>query len=205
MTDRSKRMGELACYIERHADQKLHLRELAARAGMSPAGFRRGFIAAVGVSSMEYRRAARINRLKSRLASRDDLAGAVYEAGFGSVSHVYESLDWSFGMTPAAYLQRGRGEDIRFAVRETRPGALIMAATSGACAMLTSGIRSRRSKPACTGSFPKPRSSARSQRAPRHWMPGFRRWAYISTKVDRGRICRCMCSVLRFRSASGDF
>jgi len=134
MTDRSKRMGELACYIERHADQKLPLRELAAYAGMSLAVFRRGFIAAVGVSPMEYQRAARINGLKSRLAARDDIAGAVYEAGFGSVSRVYETLDWSFGMTPAAYRKRGRGEDIRFAVRETRLGALIMAATSrGVC------------------------------------------------------------------------
>ena len=134
MTNRSKRMGELACYIERHADQKLPLRELAARAGMSLAGFRRGFIAAVGVSPMEYQRAARINGLKARLAARDDISGAIFEAGVGSVSRVYENLDWSFGMTPAAYRRRGRGEDIRFAVRETRLGALIMAATSrGVC------------------------------------------------------------------------
>jgi len=127
-------MGELACYIERHADQKLPLRELAAHAGMSPAGFRRRFIAAVGVSPMEYQRAIRINGMKWRLAASDDISGAVFEAGFGSVSRVYETLDWSFGMTPAAYRKRGRGEDIRFAVRETRLGALIMAATSrGVC------------------------------------------------------------------------
>ena len=134
MTDRSKRMGELACYIERHADQKLPLRELSARAGMSPAGFRRRFIEAVGVSPMEYQRAIRINGMKSRLAASDDISGAIFEAGFGSVSRVYENLDWSFGMTPAAYRNRGRGEDIRFAVRKTRLGVLIMAATSrGVC------------------------------------------------------------------------
>ena len=134
MTDRSKSMGELACYIEQYADTKLTLRDLAERAGMTPTGLRRRFIEVIGVSPMEYQRAARITGLKNRLAARDDIAGAVYEAGFGSVSRVYETLDWSFGMTPAAYRRCGRGEDIRFAVRETRLGALIMAATSrGVC------------------------------------------------------------------------
>ena len=134
MTDRSKSMGELAHYIEQHAEAKLTLRDLAAQACMSPAGFRRRFIQVVGVSPMEYQRATRIKALKGSLAARDDIAGAVYEAGFGSVSRVYETLDWSLGMTPAAYRQRGRGEDIRFAVRATRLGALIMAATSrGVC------------------------------------------------------------------------
>ena len=134
MAERSTSMGELARYIERHADQKLPLDELAARAGMGPAALRRRFSEVIGTSPMEYQRAARIKGLKDRLASDEEISGAVYEAGFGSVSRVYETLDWSFGMTPAAYRRRGRGEDIRFAVRETRLGTLIMAATArGVC------------------------------------------------------------------------
>ncbi len=134
MTDRSKRMGEMAGYIERHAETKLPLRDLSARAGMSPAGLRRSFIEVIGVSPMDYQRAARIRKLKACLTMNDDISGAIFEAGFGSVSRVYETVDWSFGMTPEAYRRRGRGEDIRFAVRETQLGALIMAATSrGVC------------------------------------------------------------------------
>ena len=205
MTDRSKRMGELACYIERHADQKLPLRELSARAGMSPAGFRRRFIAAVGVSPMEYQRAARINGLKSRLAARDDIAGAVYEAGFGSVSRVYETLDWSFGMTPAAYRKRGRGEDIRFAVRETRLGALIMAATSRGVCHVHFEIRPTRWKSGCARSFPRPRSRAREPSMIQRLARGCRRWVHISTKAGPGRICRYTFSALRFRSVPGAF
>jgi len=134
MTDRSKRMGELAGYIERHAETKLTLRDLAMHARMSPAGLRRSFIEVIGVSPLDYQRAARIRKLKACLTANDDISGAIFQAGFGSVSRVYETLDWSFGMTPAAYRRRGRGENIHFAVRETRLGALIMAATSrGVC------------------------------------------------------------------------
>jgi len=134
MIEQSSRMSELARYIEQHAERKLTLDELAARAGMSPASLQRSFSEIVGVSPMEYQRAARMKGLKRRLAESDDISGAVFEAGFGSVSRVYETLDWSFGMTPAAYRRRGRGEDIRFAVRTTALGPLIMAATArGVC------------------------------------------------------------------------
>jgi len=131
---KSSRMSELARYIEQHAERKLKLDELAARAGMSPARLQRSFSEIVGVSPLEYQRAARMKGLKRRLAESDDISGAVFEAGFGSVSRVYETLDRSFGMTPAAYRRRGRGEDIRFAVRTTALGPLIMAATArGVC------------------------------------------------------------------------
>lgn len=134
MTDRSTTMGRIAAYIESHADRPMPLRELARRHGLSPSVLRRRFTDSVGVSPHQYQRAVRLDRLRGGLRRGDSIAGAIYEAGFGSVSRVYEHADRDLGMTPARYRARGFGLDIEYAIGRTRLGLVIMAATDrGVC------------------------------------------------------------------------
>src|SRR5947209_12485642 len=59
-----KRIGR---YIEEHADERLTLEDLAARAGLSPSHFQRKFKAAFGLSPFEYAEVCRTRRLKNEL------------------------------------------------------------------------------------------------------------------------------------------
>ncbi len=134
MSRDSGQLVEIAKYIETHADQKLTLTNLAQRFDLSPSHFQRRFKAAFGVSPKAYQDAARLKTLKQRLKAGDDIAGSIFEAGFGSTSRVYGEAARNVGMTPSAYRAGGEGETIFYASRKTSLGHLMMAATErGVC------------------------------------------------------------------------
>jgi AraC family transcriptional regulator of adaptative response/methylated-DNA-[protein]-cysteine methyltransferase len=127
-------MRAVADFIRTHADEKLPLSRLADEAGMSPFHLQRTFKAVLGVSPKEYQAAGRLTAFKRRLRGGDSVLGAAFETGYGSTSRVYEQVDGGLGMTPSAYRTGGAGERIRYAVRETALGPLMMAATErGVC------------------------------------------------------------------------
>ena len=128
-----KRIGR---YIEEHADERLTLDDLAARAGLSPSHLQRKFKAAFGLSPFEYAEACRTRRLKSELRQGDSVTGAIYEAGYGSSSRVYERSNESLGMTPSAYREGGKGTRIDYATASSPLGRVLVAATErGVCAI----------------------------------------------------------------------
>lgn len=120
--------------IEEQADRPLPLERLAAVAGVSPAYLQRRFKAALGVSPKDYQAGHRLRLFKAALRSGDSVLGAVFGAGYGSPSRVYEQLDDTLGMTPSVYRAGAVGETVSYAVRETVLGAVMMAATDrGIC------------------------------------------------------------------------
>jgi AraC family transcriptional regulator of adaptative response/methylated-DNA-[protein]-cysteine methyltransferase len=128
------RILQVAQTIEAQADEVLNLDTLAEQAAMSPFYLQRRFKAMFGVSPKELQNAVRIQRLKLSLKLGDDVAGAIYEAGYGSTSRVYEQVNKKLGMTPSAYRDGGKNEQIAFATRQTVHGLLLMAATArGVC------------------------------------------------------------------------
>lgn len=123
-----------ARYIEANSGERLSLSHLATRAGQSPSRFRRAFKAAFGVSPKAYQDAVRMRHFKAALKAGEDVTGAIYAAGFGSASRVYEPPARNIGMTPSAYRAGGAGERIAYASRSTPLGALLLAATErGVC------------------------------------------------------------------------
>ncbi len=127
-------MSELARFIAEHADEPLSLARLAERAGMSQFHLQRTFRSVIGATPKEFQTALRFQRLKSSLRCTDSVLDAVFRAGFGSTSRVYERLDDRLGMTPSAYRAGGHGERIVYAGRKTAIGWLLMAATDrGVC------------------------------------------------------------------------
>ncbi|HEV7491295.1 MAG TPA: methylated-DNA--[protein]-cysteine S-methyltransferase, partial [Rhodanobacteraceae bacterium] len=120
--------------IVRDADQPLSLKRLAAAVGVSPFHFQRSFKAIVGLTPKECQEAERVRRLKSGLKSASSVTSAIYDAGFGSSSRVYERVDTRLGMTPLQYRQGGRGLSISHATSKTPFGFLMIGATDrGIC------------------------------------------------------------------------
>jgi AraC family transcriptional regulator, regulatory protein of adaptative response / methylated-DNA-[protein]-cysteine methyltransferase len=125
-----------ACALLERTEETLSLGELAEEVGMSRSHFHRVFTKVVGLSPKEYADARRLERLQEELNEGRPITDAIFEAGYGSSSRVYESSYRNLGMTPAQYRQGGRGQEIRFATTETDLGVLVVAATEkGVCAI----------------------------------------------------------------------
>ncbi|MGH8114295.1 MAG: methylated-DNA--[protein]-cysteine S-methyltransferase [Rhodanobacteraceae bacterium] len=118
------------------AESAPSLPDLAGRVGLSPAWLQRSFRRRFGVSPAEYVRAHRFTRFKQALREGSDITDAVYAAGFGSGSRVYEHSDRLLGMPPARYREGGAGIAIRYTTVASPLGRVLVAATErGLCAV----------------------------------------------------------------------
>jgi AraC family transcriptional regulator, regulatory protein of adaptative response / methylated-DNA-[protein]-cysteine methyltransferase len=107
----------------------LTLRTLSSTAGMSAHQLERAFRSVMGISPRQYADARRMRRLKSRLRKGDDVTTALYDAGFGSSSRLYERAPAQLGMTPATYRQGGAGMKIHYTIVASPLGRLLVGAT----------------------------------------------------------------------------
>ncbi len=129
-----ERIQEVCRYIERHSDQPLTLDDLASLAAMSRFHFARSFKAVVGVTPKQYLAETRMKRLKGALQAAKPIDAAVYDAGYGSASRVYEQASTRLGMTPAQYRAAGAGVSISYASLDTPAGLMMIGATDrGIC------------------------------------------------------------------------
>jgi len=108
----------------------LTLRTLSSTAGMSAHQLERAFRSVMGISPRQYADARRMRRLKSRLRKGDDVTTALYDAGFGSSSRLYERAPAHLGMTPATYRQGGAGMKIHYTIVASPLGRLLVGATN---------------------------------------------------------------------------
>jgi AraC family transcriptional regulator of adaptative response/methylated-DNA-[protein]-cysteine methyltransferase len=131
---KAARIREVCRFIEARSDETLRLEDLAAQAGMSPSHFHRTFKSVVGLSPKQYVDEARLRKLKKGLKVSGDVVEAVYGAGYGSSSRVYERADTRLGMTPNQYRKGGRNVTITFSTIETPLGLIMIGATDrGLC------------------------------------------------------------------------
>jgi AraC family transcriptional regulator of adaptative response/methylated-DNA-[protein]-cysteine methyltransferase len=120
-------------------DGATDLTSLAIVAGLSPTHLQRAFRRRYGVSPAEYARARRFGQLREALREGAAVTDAVYEAGFGSGSRVYEESDRRLGMTPASYRAGGAGASIRYTTTNTPLGQLLVATTAKGICSVTLG------------------------------------------------------------------
>src|SRR4249919_1980904 len=97
----------------------LTLDQLGTAVGISPTHLQRRFRDAFGLSPAEYRAQKKLSKLKRELRGNGDVTRALYEAGYGSSSRVYEDGAARLGMPPGVYRRGGEGMDIRWAVIDT--------------------------------------------------------------------------------------
>ena len=126
-----------ACrYIETHLDGPLTLAAISRSVGTAPHPLRRAFQRVLGLTPRQYVEACRLRQVKERLRDGDNVTTALYAAGYGSSSRLYERAPTHLGMTPATYRRGGRGMRIRYTIVNSPLGRLLVGATDrGICAV----------------------------------------------------------------------
>lgn len=141
--DRATQWTIEACrHIEKHAEEPVRLAALASQLGASRFQLLRAFKKVAGVSPREYADAIRMNVFKRGLRVGRPVTRALYEAGFGSSSRLYERAPKQLGMTPSNYRKGGAGMAIDYAIVRCRLDSgnsdeswwmLVGATTRGVC------------------------------------------------------------------------
>jgi AraC family transcriptional regulator of adaptative response/methylated-DNA-[protein]-cysteine methyltransferase len=125
-----------ACRRIEEAGEPIPLGALAAPAGISAFHFHRVFRRIVGVTPKAYAGECRVRRFREELGRGIPVTRAMYDAGFGSSSRLYESTGDLLGMTPSRYRTGAAGVPIRYGLARTSLGWLLAAATDrGFCAI----------------------------------------------------------------------
>lgn len=126
----ARAVAQLCREIEQQPDETTKLSELAARTGTTPHRLHRLFRKLIGITPRQFADAMRLRRLKGRLQSGDDVTTALYDAGYGSASRLYERANAQLGMTPAIYKQGGKGMEITYTIENCPQGRVLVGATS---------------------------------------------------------------------------
>lgn len=115
------------------------LTDLAHAVGVSASHLQRSFSARFGLSPAAYLSQRKLGHLKSALREGEDVSAALYDAGYGSPSRVYEAGAAKLGMTPARYRAGGKGVAIRWSLIDTALGRALVAATERGICMVELG------------------------------------------------------------------
>jgi AraC family transcriptional regulator of adaptative response/methylated-DNA-[protein]-cysteine methyltransferase len=183
LSDPAAEIRELCRYIDEHCEERLDLAALAARAGVSRFHLQRTFKAAVGLTPRQYVETQRVGKLKKELRDGKDVTAAVYEAGFGSASRVYERADTRLGMTPKQYRRGGDGVAITYATEESPVGLVMMGATDRGLCFVEFGESEEALMAALRREYP-----AATLEAMRHPAPaGFSQWMESLRGLLRGK------------------
>ncbi len=127
---------EICRFIEQHLDEPVTLGRLAKVFHQSPFHLQRRFKAALEVTPREYAETCRLRQLKRNLQAGDNVTRAMYDAGYGSSSRLYEKTASQLGMTPDKYRRGAVAASIRYACADSPLGRILIAATDrGVCAI----------------------------------------------------------------------
>lgn len=103
---------------------------VARQMGLTPFRLQRIFRRLVGITPGAYAQSVRFRRLKKQLREDNDVTTALYEAGYGSSSRLYEHSNDRLGMTPAAYRRGGQGMEIHYTTASSDLGRVLLAGTT---------------------------------------------------------------------------
>ena len=127
---------EICRYIEQHLDEPVTLEQLGKTFRQSPFHLQRRFKAALGITPREYADSCRLRLLKRNLQAGDNVTRAMYDAGYGSSSRLYEKTAAQLGMTPDKYRRGAIADSIRYTCADSPLGRMLIAATDkGICAI----------------------------------------------------------------------
>jgi AraC family transcriptional regulator of adaptative response/methylated-DNA-[protein]-cysteine methyltransferase len=137
MTDPQVEMVRRAClYIENHVGESPTLEDLSSHTGVSPYHLQRVFKRIAGITPRQYAEAMRLDQFKTGVKKGATVTGAMYEAGYGSSSRLYERAPSRLGMTPADYRRGGKGVRINYTIAACSLGRLLVAGTEkGVCSV----------------------------------------------------------------------
>ena len=142
-SEQYEHQAELVAQVCRYL-QEIHpatasLQALGDRFYISPYHLQRTFKRATGVSPREYAENLRLKDFKANLQNGARITDAIFGAGFGSSSRLYEQSDEKIGMTPSAYRKGGAGMTIFFSAVPCPLGFLLVAVTERGICKLSLG------------------------------------------------------------------
>ena len=131
-------LATVADYLKEHADERTRLADLSKATGVGRLTILRGFKRVLGVTPGEFANEQRLARFKDKVREpKKRVTDAIYEAGFGSSSRLYENSTDSLGMKPRVMREGGAGLVIRYAIADSPLGKMLVASTDfGICAIL---------------------------------------------------------------------
>lgn len=127
-----------ACRTLAESEEPQRLDALAAASGLSQFHFHRIFKAITGLTPKAYGAAHRSKRIQDELTKgKSSVTEVIYDAGFNSAGHFYETSNDVLGMTPSALRSGGAGVNVRFAIAECSLGPILVACSDkGVCAIM---------------------------------------------------------------------
>jgi AraC family transcriptional regulator of adaptative response/methylated-DNA-[protein]-cysteine methyltransferase len=122
--------------IEESLEESPSLARLGAELGISAHHLQRTFKSIMGITPRRYSAAHRLRNFKERIKKGETVTNAIYDAGYGSSSRLYEKAGTELGMTPAVYARGGQGMKINYSITDSALGRLLVAQTvRGVCAV----------------------------------------------------------------------
>jgi AraC family transcriptional regulator of adaptative response/methylated-DNA-[protein]-cysteine methyltransferase len=142
-------------YLTQHANERTKLKDVALATGVPRLTILRGFKRVLGLTPTQFAKSQRLDRFKKELRPgtaspitrtkaftpaprppKAPVTEAIYEAGFGSSSRLYENSSATLGMTPSALRRGAPALIIRYTVADSPLGRILVAATDlGICAI----------------------------------------------------------------------
>jgi AraC family transcriptional regulator, regulatory protein of adaptative response / methylated-DNA-[protein]-cysteine methyltransferase len=128
-----KRVCEL---IDADLEGHVSLEKLSKRVGLSSFHIQRAFKSEMGISPREYAAARKAQRFREGVKAGEKIMSAMYGAGYGSSSRLYETAGAELGMSPATYGRNGANTKINYAITHCGLGHLLVASTGkGVCSV----------------------------------------------------------------------
>lgn len=132
----SDEVKSICRFIEQHLDEPMTLVRLGREFHQSPFHLQRRFKAILGITPREYADSRRLHSLKRSLQAGDSVTRAMYDAGYGSSSRLYERTASQLGMTPDKYRRGAIAAAIRYTCADSPLGRMMIAATqNGICSI----------------------------------------------------------------------
>ncbi len=124
-------------YLKAHATERTRLDDVAKATGVGRLTILRGFKRVLGVSPGQFAKAARVESFKNGVrAPKKKITDAIYEAGYGSSSRLYEQSNAALGMMPRVMREGGAGLVIRYCTAASPLGRMLVATTDvGVCSI----------------------------------------------------------------------
>ncbi|MFO1080460.1 MAG: bifunctional DNA-binding transcriptional regulator/O6-methylguanine-DNA methyltransferase Ada [Reyranellaceae bacterium] len=143
-----------ALFDDAARDTPPSLAEVARTVGLSSGALGKRFVAELGVNPRDWLTARKRQRFRKALRDGESVSGALYGAGYGSTSRVYETAGKALGMTPATYARGGAGAELGYTIVDCDYGRLLVAATAKGIAAVFLGDDDRALERALGGDFP---------------------------------------------------
>lgn len=121
------------------AGEPLNLGAIAQSCGLQAYELSRLFRAELGITASAYAGQRKLERFKDAVKAGESTTEAIYTAGYGAPSRLYEQSGPRLGMSPASYAKGGKGADILYALVPSPMGRLLIAATSRGLCFLAFG------------------------------------------------------------------